>query len=35
MSNEILCNNLIFSAEHGLIKVWDWITKKCVNEIKT
>ncbi|CAD8152441.1 unnamed protein product [Paramecium pentaurelia] len=35
LSNEISCNNLIFSAQHGLIKVWDWISKKCVNEIKT
>ncbi|CAK76025.1 unnamed protein product (macronuclear) [Paramecium tetraurelia] len=35
LSNDISCNNLIFSAQHGLIKVWDWISKKCVNEIKT
>jgi hypothetical protein len=32
---ETLCNNLIFTAEHGLIKIWDWISHKCVNEIKT
>jgi len=30
-----MCNNLIFTAEHGLIKIWDWVSKKCVNEIKT
>ena len=30
-----LCNNLIFTSEHGLIKIWDWISHKCINEIKT
>lgn len=29
------CNNLIFTAENGLIKIWDWVDKKCLNEIKT
>jgi hypothetical protein len=32
---EIMCNNLILTAEHGLIKIWDWIQHKCINEIKT
>ena len=31
----IQCNNLILTAEHGLIKIWDWISHKCINEIKT
>ena len=30
-----LCNNVILTAEHGLIKMWDWVSKKCINEVKT
>ena len=26
---------MLFTSEHGLIKIWDWVSKKCINEIKT
>ena len=26
---------MLFTSEHGLIKIWDWVGKKCINEIKT
>ena len=24
-AGRVLCNNIIFTGEHGLIKVWDWV----------